>query len=97
MESASNSASIITQTQFVQVIFWDCVHLSDLGSKGSSGPLLSRGFTVDGFMPLFTTVHTKVVVKAVLVLFLGEFPLFLKRRAALSLGGVNYCIPVFCR
>ena len=97
MESTSNSASIITQTKFVQVFFQDRVHLSDLGSKGSSGPLLSGGFTVDGFMPLFTAIHTKVIVEAVLSLFRGKFPTFLKRGTALSLGGVYFCVTVFRR
>jgi len=97
MESTSNSASTITQAKFVQVVFWDGVHLSDFWSKGSSGPLLPRCFTIDGFMPLFTAIHTEVVVKAVLSLFRGEFPMFLKQGMALSLGGVNFCVTVFRR
>ena len=97
MESTSNSASTIAQAKFVQVFFRDCVNLSDLGCKGSSGPLLPGGFTVDGFVSLFTAVHTKIVVEAVLALFLGEFSSFLKRRSALSLGSVNYCVTVFRR
>jgi len=97
VEGTSNSASTITQAEFVQVFFWDSVHLLDFGSKGRSGPLLSRSFTINGFMPLFTAIHTKIVVKAVLSLFRGEFPLFLKRGMALSLGGINLCVTVFHR
>jgi len=97
MESTSNSASTITQTQFVQVVFWDGVHLADFRHKGSPRSLLSGGFTVDGFVSLFTTVHTEIVVKVVLLLFWGEFPTFLKWGMSLSLGGVNFCVTVFCR
>ena len=97
MESTSNSASAITQTKFVQVFFRDGVHLSDFQSKGGSGPLLSRGFTVDGFVPLFTTVHTEIVVKVVLLLFRGKFPTFFKWGMTLSLGGINFCVTVFHR
>jgi len=97
MESTSNSTSAITQTKFVQVIFGDCVQLSDLWSKGSSGPLLSRCFTVDGFVPLFTAIHAEVIIKAVLTLLGGEFTTFLKWGTTLSLGSVNFCVTVFCR
>jgi len=97
MESMSNSASTITQTKFVQVFFLDSVYLLDFWHKGSSGPFLSGCFTVDGFMPLFTTIHTEVVVKAVLTLLRGEFPMFLKWGTALSLGSINFCITVFHR
>jgi len=97
IEGTSNSASTVTQTKFVQIFFWDSVHLLDFQSKGSPGSLLSGGLTVDGFVPLFTPIHTKVVVKVVLLLFWGEFPTFLKQGMALSLGGVNFCVTVFCR
>jgi len=97
VESTSNSASTITQTKFVQVFFQDGVHLSDFQSKRSAGPLLSRGFTIDGFMALFTAVHTEIVVKAVLSLFQGEFPLSLKQGTMLSLGDIDFCVTVFCR
>jgi len=97
VEGTSNSASTITQTEFVHVFFWNSVHLLDFQSKGSPGPLLSGGFTVDGFMALFTAIHTEVIVEAVLSLFWGEFPIFLKWGMTLSLGGVNFCITVFCR
>jgi len=97
MEGTSNSASTITQTKFVQVFFWDGVHLLDLQSKGSSGLLLSGGFTVDGFVPLFTAIHAEVIVKAVLALFRSKFPTFLEWGTALSLGGVNFYVTVFHR
>ena len=97
MESTSNSTSTITQTKFVQVVFWDCVQLLDLWSKGSSGPLLSGCFTVDGFVPLFTAIHAEVIIEAVLALLRGEFTTFLEWGMMLSLGSINFCITVFCR
>ena len=97
MEGTSNSASTITQTEFVQVFFQDSVHLSDFWYKGSPGSLLSGGLAINGFMPLFTAIHAEVIVKAVLALFQHEFPLFLKQGVMLSLGSVNFCVTVFRR
>jgi len=97
MESMSNSASTITQTEFVQIFLWDSVHLSDFQRKGSPRSLLSGGFAIDSFVPLFTAIHAEVIVKAVLALLGGEFPMFLKQGAALSLGSINFCVTVFHR
>ena len=97
MESTSNSASTITQTEFVQIVFWNSVQLSDFQLERSPGSLLSGGLAIDSFMALFTTVHTKVVVKAVLALLGGQFPSFLERGTTLSLCSVNFCVTVFRR
>jgi len=97
MESMSNSASTIIQTEFVQIFFWDSVYLSDFWRKGSPGSLLSGGLAINGFVSLFTAIHAEVIVKAVLVLFRGKFPMSLKWGPALSLGSVNFCITVFRR
>ena len=97
MESTSNSASTITQTEFVQIFFWDSVHLLDFQRKGSPRSLLSGGLAINGFVSLFTAIHAEVIVKVVLVLLGGEFPTFLKWGMVLSLGSVNFCVTVFCR
>jgi len=97
MESMSNSASTITQAEFVQIFFWDHVHLSDFQHKGSPRFLLSGGLAINGSVPLFTAIHAKVIVKAVLALLGGELPTFLEWGMALSLGSINFCVTVFRR